>query len=193
MLLTPNQRELLNTHFLGLPAHGVLNKAIKTNLELEPLRPLLKTGLNLEDVAMRNGLKRVLKRTTDVRVWESKQAKQALREFYAELCTKHQTLLSNSALLNQIKDSKLLEFDHYIVEIKASTLAERLRQVFWPEMTKGDYGHIATLQRELLSENKIVLKGFDYQQQFCLDNLRALGRAIKRHPPLWSIKKHHQP
>lgn len=195
MLLTPNQRELLNTHFLGLPAHGVLNKAIKTNLELEPLRPLLKTGLNLEDVAMRNGLKRVLKRTTDVRVWESKQAKQALREFYAELCTKHQTLLSNSALLNQIKDSKLLEFDHYIVEIKASTLAERLRQVFWPEMTKGDYGHIATLQRELLSENKIVLKGFDYQQQFCLDNLRALGRAIKRHPPLWSIKNtiNHEP
>ena len=188
MLLTPNQRKLLNTHFQGLPAHGVLNKAIKTNLELVPLRPLLKTGLNLEDVAIRNGLKRVLKRTTDVRVWESKHAKQALREFYAELCTKHQTLLSNSALLSQIKDSKVLEFDHYLIEIKASTLAERLKQVFWPESTKGDYGHIAVLQRELLSENKIVLKGFDYQQQFDLDNLRALGRAIKQNPPLWSIK-----
>lgn len=188
MILTPNQRELLNTHFQGLPAHGVLNKAIKTNLELEPLRPLLKTGLNLDDVAIRNGLKRVLKRTTNAKVWQSREAKQALREFYAELCTRHQTLLSNSALLNHIKTSKQLEFDNCIIDIKASTLADKLQSVFWPDTTKGDYGHIATLQRELLCENKIILKGFDYHQQFDLDNLRALGQAIQHNPSHWSIK-----
>ncbi|QLK46561.1 hypothetical protein DR996_15865 [Vibrio owensii] len=188
MILTPFQIELLNEHFIGLPSHNALSKAIKSDPKLEALRPLLKKGLNFEDVARGNQLRRVLKRTTDAKVWQSKEAKQALREFYAELCTRHQTLLSNSALLNHIKASKQLEFDNCIIDIKASTLADKLQSVFWPDTSKGDYGHIATLQVELLSEKKIKLNGFDYHQQFDLDNLHALGQAIQHNPSHWSIK-----
>ena len=190
LLLSTDQIQLLIDIFNGLPSRGVIAEYIQTNPQHgDILRPLLKKGLNYDEVARDNGLQRILKRSNGSEDWHTESGKQVLISAIAYLVAEKKAFYNNSNLLhcNDI-DIPVINGSQK-KNYKPSTLRDHLGTAFWPKgyknpKSKGlDYLYMRVIKVGLVS-----IPNFSYDAGFEISNIRALGCWLRKSASTWNTK-----
>ncbi|MDL5028133.1 hypothetical protein QR676_12905 [Vibrio sp. TMPB1044] len=172
----------------GLPSVHKLSEAIKENPQkYNLLRPLLKTGLNLDEVARRYDLGRNLRRTTGSVKWDSDDGRKALIDGLAELVNTTGCFYSGRSLL-KCHQQLTLCMDKSEIGIKAMSLPKPLKDAFWPDNNNGKYSNLHIKFFELVKSGQINIPGFSYSKMYEKENIKALSSFLESSVKTWSTK-----